>query len=342
MATAFQAGVNLGGWLSQYRSPDPEHFGGFIRQADIARIAAWGMDHVRLPVDYPILEDDARPGVYKEGGWHYIDSCLEWCETVGLGVVLDLHRAPGYSFATLDRNTLWTDPTAQDRFVALWEAIARRYRSIRDALWFELLNEVVDETSERWNRLAHRAIAAIRAIDPDRDIVYGGNHYNAVEELPALQVLPDDPRIVYTFHFYKPHLFTHQGASWSRVALAYGRAVTYPGRLPDLDAFRAAHPEFAGVDRDVSGWVDREYITTALAPAQAFRALERRLYCGEYGVIDRADPDSRRRWHADVVAALGELQIGRAVWSYKAMNFGLVATDGTVADPALIPIVSRR
>ena len=93
----FQAGVNLGGWLSQYSRYDHEHFQSFIIRADLQRIANWGMDHVRLPVDYPVLiEDDLV--TLKDSGFRYIDQCLDWCAGAGLGVVLDLHRSPGYSF----------------------------------------------------------------------------------------------------------------------------------------------------------------------------------------------------------------------------------------------------
>ena len=86
--TGFQAGVNLGGWISQYDRYDHEHFKTFITQADIQRIASWGMDHVRLPFDYPVLEDDDTPFQYKESGWGYLDSCLEWCEAAGLNLIL--------------------------------------------------------------------------------------------------------------------------------------------------------------------------------------------------------------------------------------------------------------
>ena len=45
----FKKGVNLGGWLSQ--GPlDKEHLDTFITEKDIARIASWGLDHVRLPI----------------------------------------------------------------------------------------------------------------------------------------------------------------------------------------------------------------------------------------------------------------------------------------------------
>jgi aryl-phospho-beta-D-glucosidase BglC (GH1 family) len=54
----FQNGVNLGGWLSQYRRYEHDHFRTFITRRDIEQIAAWGFDHIRLPVDYPVLESD--------------------------------------------------------------------------------------------------------------------------------------------------------------------------------------------------------------------------------------------------------------------------------------------
>lgn len=47
------------------------------------------------------------------------------------------------------------------------------------------------------------------------------------------------------------------------------------------------------------------------------------LYCGEYGVIDNVDTDATLRWFQDIHDVFEECQIGRAVWSYKEMNFGI-------------------
>lgn len=64
----FQVGVNLGGWLSQYPAYDHEHFNTFITGQDIHQITGWGADHIRLPIDYRILEDDDAPFKYKHSG----------------------------------------------------------------------------------------------------------------------------------------------------------------------------------------------------------------------------------------------------------------------------------
>ena len=54
----FIKGVNLGGWISQFAVYDEEHFNSFIKKEDIAFIAGLGFDHVRVPVDYNVLEDE--------------------------------------------------------------------------------------------------------------------------------------------------------------------------------------------------------------------------------------------------------------------------------------------
>lgn len=53
----------------------------------------------------------------------------------------------------------------QDRFVALWEAVARRFAH-RPAVAFELLNEVRDVDPAVWNALA-AAPAPVLAADED-------------------------------------------------------------------------------------------------------------------------------------------------------------------------------
>ncbi len=64
------------------------------------------------------------------------------------------------------------------------------------------------------------------------------------------------------------------------------------------------------------------------------------LYCGEFGVIDRAPHDSRIRWHQDFISLLRQYGIARAVWSYKQMDFGLVDANSRVVDEDLVKVVS--
>ncbi len=345
----FQVGVNLGGWISQYPAFDTHHFDTFITKSDIEQIASWGMDHVRLPVDYPVLESDDKPFAYRAEGFAYIDRCLEWCQARGLGVVLDLHKAPGFAFdkapgsASELAASLFNDPVKQERLIGLWEALAGHYLHVRDTLAFELLNEIVLPTSEPWNQLASRLIHAIRTIDPGRLIVVGGNQFNAASQLSNLH-LPDDPCLLYTFHFYAPMMFTHQKAPWVPLTLEYNQTVEYPGECPGLLEFletRGYHT--SDIPFLIEPRVDRDAMLAALQPALDFmERTGRPLYCGEYGVIDRAPAESSARWHRDFVGLLREHGIGRAVWSYKQMDFGLVDANGRVVNPELVKIVSER
>ncbi len=339
------AGVNLGGWLSQYRAATKEHFDTFITERDLEQIGGWGIDHVRVPIDYPVFEDDASPGVYKEEGLQYLDQCVEWCQRRDLGMVLDLHHAPGYSFGRLEQNSLFDDPQMQTRFVAIWGMLARRYRSVGNWLQLELLNEVVEPTSARWNSLAHGTIATIRAIDPERTIVYGGNRYNAIEQLAQINVLPDDEHIIYTFHFYKPMVLTHQRASWVPVLRELTEPVDYPGDYTDImQELLAQIPEAERPHLSSPlGVMDRSALETLVQPAADFLdQTGKPLYCGEYGVIENALLVSRINWHRDLVDILLGLGIGRAVWSYKEMNFPLVDSSGRVVSEELVRAISRR
>jgi endoglucanase len=345
----FNCGVNLGGWISQYKQFDERHFDTFITEQDIEQIAGWGMDHVRLPVDYPVLEGDDEPFEYRESGLVHIDHCLEWCRENGLGLVIDLHKAPGYSFTeTLEsgdssRNTLFQEGKAQERFIRLWEMLARRYSHVREGLAFELLNEIVLPDIEPWNELAAGTIHAVHGIDPDRTIVIGGNYYNSASELENL-ALVDDPHVIYTFHFYEPMLFTHQKAPWVAAAVRYDQELEYPGPFTGLGNFLKQHPEFW----PLFGWqvdtqMDRSMLARFLQPALDFKARTgKHLYCGEFGVIETAPMESQIRWLADFTGLLRENNIGYAAWSYKQMDFGLVDGSGKVVDERLLDAILAK
>ncbi|MGB8213295.1 MAG: glycoside hydrolase family 5 protein [Anaerolineales bacterium] len=340
---SLQSGINLGGWISQYPTFDYHYFETFITADDIRRICDWGCDHVRLPVDYPVLEDDIGSGVPNERGLGYVERCLDWCQQSGLQVILDLHKAVGFSFNNLQAATLFENPLQQEYFLDLWQALAERFKATTSFVAFELLNEIVLPDSAPWNRLLQQAVRRIHDVDSERLIVVGGNYYNSASELTNLELL-DDPNILYTFHFYEPMVVTHQKATWVPSLFDYNHAVDYPGSAGGLDGFLVSNPQYKpALARYAGKYLDRSILMAYVQPAVDFMKNNGQVvYCGEYGVIDAASMQTRINWTRDFISILRENNIGRAAWSYKAMDFGLVDTAGKVVNAELVKIICER
>jgi len=337
-------GINLGGWLSQYKRYDHQHFGEFITRADIQRIADWGFDHIRLPIDYPMLECDSRPGKLLESGLDYLFGCLKWCEKAGLRVILDLHKAPGYAFDEQESNQLEQSIAYQDRLVRLWSEICSALQAVdEDLLALELLNEVHFKSSAVWNEIAQRILRAIRQIDSKRLILLGGNYFCSVDHLSEL-VRFDDPELLYKFHFYLPASVTHQKAYWFDGLYEFDQQVGYQGEATGLREFLEKNPQYQErLSEDVDQYFDRVYLLKRLQPAIAFsHSLNQPLHCGEFGVIDKADRQTRINWIRDMVSLFEGNNIGYAYWTYKEMDFGLVDQQGNILDQELIDILVRR
>jgi hypothetical protein len=158
----------------------------FITEPDIERIAAEGMNHVRLPINSRVVMDD--DGALIPSGFELIDRLIGWCRDHGLWVVLDLHGAPGGQTGTnIDdspnsKPELFVERRYQDQTVALWVTLARRYRDEPVVAAYDLLNEPLpDGYGARYAgeliALYRRLTAAIREVDPHHVIVYEGTHW---------------------------------------------------------------------------------------------------------------------------------------------------------------------
>lgn len=337
----YRSGMNLGGWISQC-SYEKKHIAEFISEADVKKLASWGLDHIRLPIDYPVLESDDAPGVYLADGFAVVDKTLAWCKSAGLNLVMDLHKAPGYAFYNSEaQNTLFTSEAAQMRFVSLWEEFAQRYKGEGDNVIFELMNEIVDAHGDTWNKIARRAIEAIHAIDPNRYILLGGPYYNSSPGLVTLEIY-DNPRVLYNFHFYDPMHITHQRAPWTLLKDS-GVHQPYPAKIEGYakmkELFGGKIP-YAPADINENTVFDINFLEACMKPAIEFSQKHgKELYCGEYGVIDRADLESRVRYIADVNAIFEKHRFGRALWSYKRMDFPSIDENGEAVSPELIKIL---
>ena len=294
----FYKGVNLGGWLSQC-DYSKDRLDNFITKQDIAKIATWGVDHVRLPIDYNVVENEAND--YKEDGFARIDKAIEWCQEFHLNLVLDLHKTAGFSFDFGEKEDgFFESKNLQERFLLLWEEIARRYGKYADTVAFELLNEVTEQSYiDVWNRLSNECIRRIRVFAPNTLILIGSYNNNCASAVKDL-AKPYDDKVVYNFHCYESLLFTHQGATWTDKINPDARMSYEESRLS---------PEFF-----------EDFFASALETAKKNNTF---LYCGEYGVIDRVSPEDTLRWYKDINSIFEKYGISRCAWSYKEMDFGL-------------------
>ena len=322
-------GVNFGGWLSQFGTYREDHFASFITEADFAAVKKMGFDHVRIPVDFILLESNDEKAARNPLGYMYLHRSVEYCRKYGLHMIIGLHEAYGYSFDPLkdmDRERFFYDEALQRRFRDLWCCIAREFYTDQDIVAFELLNEVVLSTVyEAWNHVAAETISEIRAIAPDTWIVLGGVRYNNVNAVRLLGA-PADDHIVYNFHCYEPLVFTHQGAYWVKDMPSDFR-MPYPDTVENYrKESRILSPELAGgiYDEAVTE-IGPAYFMNIFRPAvEAAETYSVPLYCGEYGVIDLAAPEYTLNWLRDIHKAFTHYGIGRAVWNYKEKDFGII------------------
>jgi Cellulase (glycosyl hydrolase family 5) len=151
----------------------------FITEADIRAIARLGFNVIRVPFNYRVLASPANPFAYKPSGWRILDNLLNWAQKYRVYVVLDMHAAPGgqASGFVYDSTSprLWGSTRDQDATVAMWHAIASRYRSRSVIAGYDLLNEPWPwPTGQALVRLYARTIAAIRRVDRRHTIILEG------------------------------------------------------------------------------------------------------------------------------------------------------------------------
>ncbi|RMF10863.1 MAG: carbohydrate-binding protein [Candidatus Neomarinimicrobiota bacterium] len=179
----------------------------YVRRQDIDRIAAMGFNSVRLPMHYRFFLDAQGQIDTTSYGFAVIDSVLAWCRSNRLYLILDLHAAPGSqnpgpisdSPGTAE---LWLNSDDQDLTVALWRALARRYR---DETWiggYDLINEPVlpsGVTTGQMRALYMRITNAIREVDTHHLLWVEGNWY--ATDFAGLTP-PFDTNMGYAFHWY--------------------------------------------------------------------------------------------------------------------------------------------
>jgi endoglucanase len=323
-------GVNLSAWFGGVWDPKgytKEHFESWTTAADLALIKSAGFDHVRLPINPQPMMDAARNGRMAEY-YGYLDAAVKMILDAGLAVEIDMH--PDSDFKA---------KLAQDDFVEryadYWRGVAQHYAAWdSERIFFEILNEPEMRDAYRWYGVETKLAAAIRQGAPANTIIAPGARWDDDDDLVFLEPLRD-PNVIYVFHFYEPHIFTHQGATWGAFYWHWLKGLHYPSSPENAAQVAAGVPDAAhrlDVVRYGQNHWDAEHIDAEITQAAEWaRHNSVALICNEFGVFrEGAGPQDRSRWITDTRTSLERHNIGWAMWDYSG-NFGVAIKKDGVA-----------
>lgn len=318
--TVLAKGINLSNWFNGYS--DPGQYNNRFSTATLQLIKQKGFTYVRLPIGENILFNPLNPSVLNAANLTMVDNAVSNCINSGLGVTINLHCWKNDTDSLLAASAVYGAKVA-----AYWKSVAAFFKKYStDKIYFEVYNEphassggLTTQGYSWWQSVQQKLIQAIREAAPDHYIIAGGEGWNSIEGLKQLQPY-NFSKIIYTFHFYDPFLFTHQGASWAGwVPAVLGNNIPYPSSPAALAPLVAATTNTEL--KDALSWYGYQkinidsldkWIKVAVDWAAANKVP---LINNEFGSYSPNAPrQSRLNYLKDVRTVMEKYKIGWAMW----------------------------
>ncbi len=317
-AKSLDNGVSFS-WLEQTWNKDVLT-GNRFTDADFQLLKKLGFKSIRLPIAFEYYENEH---IADEQIFSHIDNIVKQCGLYGIKLIIDYHNGDFN-----ENNFLGETKT----IVNLWLKLVKRYKNVScDNLFFEIYNEPPHMDPQIWKDAAYNIVTAIRKVDANRTLIVGASNYNSIYELSRFVRLADE-NIIYTFHFYEPFLFTHQGAEWAgEQESTVGVPFPY-----NAEKFPIINPKAKNTDGEknyneypIDG--NEQSVRDKLQIVKNWgNKYDVPLLCGEYGAYNKyADQDSRCRYISAVRQALKQLDIPGMLWDYNG-NFSIFNGDPSI------------
>jgi endoglucanase len=331
--------------------------------AEMSALRRIGFDFVRLAVDPgPFLQFKGPRRDYMD---RFLMDQVSLILASGLSVIVDFHPSDMHEDYLASRLTRGVaTPLFQD-YLGLLARVAHLLEALQSSrVALELMNEP-PARPRAWAPMLSAAYSAIRGRTPRLLLVLDGGDAPVPDNVAALTPFKNDARTLFSFHYYDPYQFTHQGAPW--MAARYLADVPYPARARPLqDSLDASAAVIAASDLPLAEKIlakedvrarlesyrrssfDRTSIASSFEQiagwARAQDIPEERVILGEFGTIrnermpELIRGEERAHWLRDVREEAEARRFIWSVWAYRgAGTFSLVFNEsGTTLDPAVL------
>lgn len=290
---------------------------------DYKRINTWGFNLVRLLIFWVAIEPS--PGSFNDAYLEEVAERVQWAESLGINVLLDMHQdlysekytgdgAP--EWACLDDgvpfterepwnanyfepavisafDNFWTNDVLQEHFIQTWEKVVERFKDNKNVIGYDLFNEPYSGSRQQEDfeknylkPFYDKLITRLKKIDTNHLYFYEPQIYTSGGLRSYLPLLDFD-NLVYVGHYYHP--LVHEGFGYSLDPTPIRAAV----ELRDSEAKAAEIP-----------WL-----------------------MDEFGV--NPDTNNALQYINDLLNIMDEKIVGWTVWSYdKGGGFSILDSDG--------------
>jgi len=322
-----------------------------------------GFDFVRFAVDPgPFLQwrDSRRDSLER-----MLISRVRQILACDLSVIVDFHPSDMHPDYLGEKIAAGADTPLFKSYLDLLSRTAALLDTLHSArVALEIMNEPPPHTRV-WRPMLDAAYASVRRKAPALLLVLDGGEEGNLEGTTALDGFEGDPNILFSFHYYRPWQFTHQGLAG--MAAQYLTDVPYPARARPIEqsieataaTITAANlapaqkqqTELAArhtLESYRASAFDRSAIREDFAKverwARAHSVPSRRVILGEFGAMNNEQrglavrQDERLHWLSDVREEAEARGFAWAAWVHSgSIGFSLVKHPGsTELDPGVV------
>lgn len=170
-----------------------------------------GFNSVRIPVRWQVHSDPTTHAVNPDrlAG---VKEDVQLAIDAGLAVIISFHWYYEISFFASHSDKFPQLYAAEkEHFAHIWTEVATAFKDFPDTmLVYDILNEPTMSQPKYLNEVMTLGYNAIRAVDPNKTIMFESYQSAKFKALTALE-LPQDGNIIYSGHYYEPYTFSHQG-----------------------------------------------------------------------------------------------------------------------------------
>jgi len=269
----------------------------FIKEEDFKNIAQMGANCIRLPFNYRLIVNNHLDGLM------YLKKAFNFANKYSLGIILDLHAAPGAQNCDWHSDSsgcamFWEKEKFRKEALNIWDELVSKFKDEPSLIGFDIINEPVleEKSTDILAEFYKEAIKRIKAIDKKHTIFLEGSLW--AQRIDFLKDLIEE-NVSISIHTYQPLDFTFNFVPFYK----------FPGKISNEQ------------------W-DKEKLEKYLEPYFLFSKNNKvPIFVGEFGINWRGGFWGELNWLENILETFDKFGFSYTYWTYKAVS-GYVSPDG--------------